>query len=234
MKSKPIQLLLFLTFSVLFFSCDSEETVEQSEPPFFNLNVGNKWVYKRYQNTNENPTQFTFSGIVDTVKIVGAETIQGFTFAKKSSKKVNVFNGMVQSETLSYVRVNNAGHLIEIPEYYSEPITESSGIVLHPGNDTNFVYNRDVSFTNGISGITDVLGVISFHPLNLLDVTVEGVVYSVVPYNGVFTPSPNHPELISKTVEYNYAPAIGLVKSVEHTVSANSSWENRLISYEVN
>ena len=56
----------------------------------------------------------------------------------------------------------------------------------------------------------------------------------VSPYNGVFTPSPSHQDLVTKMVEYNYAQNIGLVKSVCGSIGLDYTLEARLVSYKIN
>ncbi len=225
--------ILFLLISVLLFSCSRNEedaTTTPSNSQFFNLNIGNKWIYKKYENSTNNPNQFVFSGIVDTVKIVGIENIQGFTFAKKSSKKVNINNGIAQPITFSYVRINSLGHLIEITDINNVTnLTETYGLVIHPINDYNYIYNREINNGNG-----EVLGNLKFKLYSTENIIVEGNNYNVIPYNGIFTPSINHPELVSKTVEYNYSQNIGLIRYVCHSLVGNYTWEERLVSYQIN
>lgn len=224
-----IRKVFITSIGVLLFSCsnDNNET-KTEEPAFFNLNIGNKWIYKKYENSTENPSQFTFSGIVDTIKIIGTVNAQGFTFAKKSSKKVNITTGKIISTSYSFLRVNNLGHLIEITDIENvKTLSETSGLVLHPGNDVNYTYNYD------IVGGTENLGNVKFNLYSTVDVNVENNIYSVLPYNGIFTPLANHPELISKTIEMNYSKNIGLVKMVCHAVFGNYTWEERLVSYQL-
>ena len=73
----------FLFVAISFLSCSEDDNTTSAEESFFNLNVGNKWVYKKYENSNFNPTEFTFNGVVDTIKIIDEVTISGLTFAKK-------------------------------------------------------------------------------------------------------------------------------------------------------
>jgi hypothetical protein len=220
-----IRKVFFLLTSILLFSCSENDQIP-TNTTFFNLNIGNEWVYKKYQNSFNDPTQLTFTGIVDTVKIVSIENIQGLTFAKRSSKKVNINTGTVQPITYSYVRVNNLGHLIEIKDANIGMLSETTGLVLHPGNDFSYTRNYDVGTAPNISGNVE------FHLYNAINMTVEGNNYSVLPFNGLFTPV--DPQLISKTVEYNYSPNIGLVKSVEQAVWGNDRYEERLVSYQLN
>lgn len=230
MKNLTLKVLTLIT-CILLFSCNSDNDEIKNNPEesaFFNISVGNKWVYKKYETNSNDPTQLTFAGIVDTIKIISIENIQGFTFAKKSSKKVNINNNTIISNTYSYVRINNLGHLIEINNSNNlGSLNETSGLVLHPGTDFNYTYNYDVG------RIPDVVGNVKFNLYNAINMNVENNIYSVLPYNGIFTPSTNHPELISKTVEMNYAKNIGLVKMVCHSVSTNYSWEERLVLHQL-
>jgi hypothetical protein len=66
-----INTFLLLFVCTLFYSCsDNDENDGQTQSSeFFNINVGSKWVYKRY-SYSINSEQFIFSGIIDTLKIV--------------------------------------------------------------------------------------------------------------------------------------------------------------------
>lgn len=215
--------VLFLFVAVLFTSCSDDDNSATLEESFFNLNVGNKWAYKKYENSSTNPTEFIFNGVIDTIKIVDEVTISGLTFAKKSTKRVNIYSNTIIFEKTTYVRVNNLGHLVEINETEAlNTIQESHGLVLHPGLDFEYVYL-----------VEEPYGSIEHRLYEQTTMSVEGNSYSIMPYKGVFTPSDSHPGLISKTIEYNYQKKIGLVKLLCHGVSSNYSWEERLVYYEL-
>lgn len=225
MKNLFRKLLLLLVF-IFLFSCEKSED-NKPKSSFFNLNVGSKWVYKRYQSLNNSP--FEFSGIVDTVKIVSIENIQGFLFAKTSSKKVNTNYGTVDPIVYSYLRINNEGHLIEINNINNiGNLKESSGVVIHPGNDLNFTYDKEVKISE------EVLGIVKFLRFDEYQLTLEGNSYLVLPFNGIFTPSLNHPELISKTGGVEFSQNIGLIRSVYFVYSGSAVFEERLVSYQLN
>jgi hypothetical protein len=243
-KLSPKLVLLFICVIVL--SCTADEKLVNNEPlpnsnvetkqPFFNLNVGSKWVYKKYETNHLNPNESVFSGIVDTVKIVSIENIQGFKFAKKLSKKVNINYGNVISEKYSYLRVNNLGHLVQISyvDENSPALTETSGLVLHPGFDKNFTYNQEyLPYFSYETNTYELTGNILYSVFDSLNIDVEGKNYLVSPFNGVFTPSANRPELVSKTIENDYAQGIGLVKLVCHWLQSNSFYEERLVWYDL-
>ena len=131
----------FLFVAISFLSCSEDDNTTSAEESFFNLNVGNKWVYKKYENSNFNPTEFTFNGVVDTIKIIDEVTISGLTFAKKLTKRVNINSNAIVYEKITYVRMNNQGHLVEINEDTAQnTVQESFGFVLHPGSDFNYIY----------------------------------------------------------------------------------------------
>ena len=161
--------------------------------------------------------------MIDTVKIVGNVEFSGLTFAKKITKRVNINTNGVIYEKTTYVRVNNQGHLVVINDFdTSSAISESSGIVLHPGLDSGYIYLDE-----------EFYGTIEYKLYPQTTMNVEGSMYNINPYKGVFTPSETHPHLISKTVEYNYEHAIGLVKLICHSVGSNYTWEERLVDYEI-
>lgn len=218
-----IKNVLFLFVAISILSCSEDENTTSTDESFFNLNVGNKWVYKKYENSNFNPTEFTFNGVVDTIKIIDEVTISGLTFAKKLTKRVNINSNAIVYEKITYVRVNNQGHLVEINEDTAQnTVQESFGFVLHPGSDFNYIYVVDEPY-----------GTIEHRLYEQTTMNVEGNDYTIMPYKGVFTPAATQPELISKTIEYNYQKNIGLVKFVCHAVSSNYTWEERLVYYEI-
>lgn len=222
MKKKFIQISI-LFIAILSTSCSTEGDVNvtPTQEDFFNLNVGNTWVYKRYNFELENPTTYTFSGITDNVEIVENVSLNGVSFSKLKHTKTHS-NNSEQSIEFEYLRVNSSGHLIGFyaSQYDLETIDENSGQVYHPGTDFNF--GITVEFPYGSLNY-------SLHPQE--NIIVENNNYLVLPFKGVFTPSSS--ELESKTVESNYQSQIGLVKTVSHLVSGPYGWEDRLISYTI-
>lgn len=219
-----------LFFSVLigaiilsgFTSCndDNDTAVNTPPPSFFNLNTGNEWVYKKYENSNDNPDHFTFTGITDSVKVLGVANINGVLFSKLSHKKTG------QEVYHEYMRVNSTGHLVSFTDliYFSSfgGISETNpSQALHPGLDSNYQVTT-----------TSEYGSLHYHLNNLSNISVEGNNYLVSPYVGDFILT--IPDTGFKTVEYNYQPTIGLVKQVCHSVGGNYTWEERLVSYSVN
>lgn len=210
-------------------SCRStdETPVQVQEPaPFFNINVGNKWVYKTYENNDftnpQSPT--TFKGRIDSVSIVGTVNIAGLTFAKQRTKIIDPNSNLNNRENFRYLRVNSKGHLVYIYNLNDPNITETSGHVLHPGIDKTFTYSYDFMEMNQIMGNL-------FYQINSeKNVQIEGNSYLVTPYLGAFTPSSNQPNLIKKTQEISYKKGLGLVKEICHSLYGKNYLETRLVS----
>ena len=219
---------LFLKIPILFLlfalgACSDDDNSSSTEEDFFNLNLGNQWVYKRYNFNFDNPTVYTFSGEIEHVEVVEIVSINGQDFSKLKHTKTYA-NNPNSSIEYEYLRVNGSGHLVGFMDASSDIdeslINENSLGVLHPGEDFSYQYIR-----------TEPYGIITHQLTPRVDMTVEGNDYSVLPYKGIFIPS--SPELVSKTVEYNYQKQIGLVKRVCHVVAGPHSWEDRLVSYTI-
>lgn len=213
--------ILFLVFALGACSDDDNSSLPQED--FFNLNLGNQWVYKRYNFDFDNPSIYTFSGETEHVEVVEIVSINGLNFSKLKHTKTyaNSPNSSIEYE---YLRVNESGHLVgfmgAVSDIDENFITENFAGVLHPGEDFSYQFIR-----------TEPYGTITHQLTPRVSMTVEGNNYSVFPYKGVFVP--NSSDLVTKTVEYNYQKQIGLVKRVCHTVSGSSSWEDRLVSYTI-
>ncbi|MBC8755782.1 hypothetical protein H2O64_13985 [Kordia sp. YSTF-M3] len=75
---------LLLACLVLFcISCSTDDnTIPEPEQNFHALTVGNFWVYDHYRRTAPNSDVFENINVIDSVKIVGTEEIDGNTFFK--------------------------------------------------------------------------------------------------------------------------------------------------------
>lgn len=80
-----IRNFLFILVLLCAFSCSSDaETGTQPaneivNPGFYGLQVGNSWVYKSYQR-NARTEAYEYTGVVDSISIVGTEEINGHTY----------------------------------------------------------------------------------------------------------------------------------------------------------
>ncbi len=212
--------ILFLAVS--FASCSNDDSSSTTNTEFFNINVGNRWVYKKYTFDFDNPGVYTFSGQTETVEVTEIVTVNGFTFSKLKHTKTfeNNSNPVIEYE---FLRIDEQGHLRSIyagTDETMEHIVVNEGFVQHPGTDSGFQFVQEYPW-----------GTITYNSTEEMAMSVENNNYRVLPYKGVFVPTDIN--LVSKTVEYNYQKQIGLVKRVCHAVSSNYSWEDRLVSYTI-
>lgn len=224
--------ILLAALSMIIISCRSSEDTAPENPAvenFFNLNVGNKFVYKTYDNPDfTNPQSvYIFTGKIDSVSIVGKVEVQGFTFAKERTKTFWTNSTMNNQESFRYLRVNSKGHLVALKTLDNTPISEMSGSVIHPGTDFSFTFKRDQIEMNQLVGSL-------FYQLHKdKSIDVEGNVYLVSPYLGDFTPAASQPNLLKKTQEISFKKGVGLVKEVCHSVYGKGFFETRLVSATV-
>lgn len=226
-KSIP---LFLAVLSLMIVSCRSSDDLLTEVPEgesFFNLNFGNQWVYKTYDNPDfTNPQSVsTFSGRIDSVSIVGKVEVQGLTFAKERTKINWPNSNLNNQESFRYLRVNNKGHLVYLRTL--DNITETSGSVVHPGQDNTFTFSYDLTEMN------QVVGNLFYKLGKEKNIEVNETQYAVLPYLGDFTPASTHPDLLKKTQEISYKKGLGLVKEICHSVYSKGYSESRLISYKI-
>lgn len=226
-----LQMMLFASF-ILLTSCRSSDEMLPETPvkqDFFNLNVGNKWVYKTYENYDfTNPqVQYTFTGRIDSVSIVSKVNVKGLTFAKERIKINWINSNQNNVEQFRYLRVNSKGHLIYLKNIDNPDLNETSGTVLHPGEDLSYFYSYDFTEMN------EIIGNLYYKLSSEKEINMNGTTYKVSPYVGVFTPSSSHPDLLKKTQEISYKKGIGLIKEICHSVHGKSYLETRLESSNI-
>jgi len=214
-----------LTISFFLVSCSrSEDPIEETteQTTFFNLKVGNEWVYKTFDR-QDFTSELKFNGKIDTLKIVEEVNLNNKKYSKvRHSYKEN----LNQSQNYEYWRVTDKGHLVSLSSYYFNQGTSSDNleIVKHAGKDFDYSYT-DPSLSN--------YGNITYKLYPQTTITMNSQVYNVSPYNGHFIPNAQNPNLISKVVEYNYKEGLGLVKSVCHSVAGTYNFEENLVSYSL-
>lgn len=210
----------FFVLGIVLTSCSSDNESPSNEP-FFNLNVGSKWVYKRYQHTTQNPGVFVFKG-TDSVEVEQIVNLNGLDFAKIRHKTTDE-NAQSPSVRYAYQRVNNAGQLVGFSEYQELPdestIDESSGFVFHPGENLDYENTYPVEW-----------GSISYYVLGETNVTVEGNAYTAIRYVAEGTPTVGP----TRTAYYDYEAQTGRIRSQTVIIANGDYMEDRLTSYDLN
>jgi hypothetical protein len=206
-------------------SCSSNSDSEPEPlPDFFNLNVGNEWVYKKYQNSYENLEDYTFTGEIDSVKVVAKVTIDGIEFSKIQHKIRTITGGGIMNPRYEYLRVDELGHLIGTLHgafFYEDPTTANgSNYIRHPGDD--------ITYQNTLVQESGTIFTSVFPNTNII---VEGNNYTVSPLVLEYTSPEGTVPMINKSIASNYQRQIGLIKKTNAYVSGNLFWEDRLVSY---
>jgi hypothetical protein len=194
-------------------SCSSDDA-QQTEPNFYALTVGNSWVYKNYKY-NPDSGNYDDTGVIDSVSIVGTETINENTYFRFRRKTTGNEEGITfcnpNGEHLYLLRdslgflVSDSGSISYINNNYDEHLKRS-----HSWGDEIFQLQEgqiQISVESGIYDCSDVL-----HFVRLPDNDIA--------------PGSNN---------YYYADGIGKIMETNSTV-ANPihDIERRLDSYVIN
>lgn len=208
-------------------SCSSNSDSEPEPlPDFFNLNVGNEWVYKKYQNSYENLEDYTFTGEIDSVKVVAKVTIDGIEFSKIQHKIRTIAGGGIMNPRYEYLRVDELGHLIGTLHgafLYEDPTT-ANGInyIRHPGDDITYQNTRVWEMGTYFWSV--------YPDTNML---VEGNNYNVSPFVIEYNSTEGTIPSVQKFVETDYQRQVGLVKKTNNFLCCPVYWEDRLVSYHI-
>lgn len=223
MKSAFLAISAFLFFTISCSRTDDVTEQQVQETSFFNLKVGNEWVYKTYDRADFN-SELTANGEVDSIKIVSQVSLNGKNYYKVENINTQPPNHYPnRTVSYSYWRVNEKGHLVSLTSYNFNQGNTSENFewVKHPGKDASYTY-RDPSM--------DQFGNITYKLYPETTITLNNQSYKVSPYNGQFVPNSQNPNLVPKLIENNFSEGIGLVKSVCHSVSGTYNFEQHLVS----
>lgn len=219
---KAISVFILLT-TLLSCSSDSDDTNTQTpnDSSFFNINTGNKWVYKRYFFININ-NQYSSTDHIDSVFVTGDTVINALNYKKLLHKEygdiVNFPNNL--TTRFDYLRIDENDHLVN-----------TDGHVLHPGFDNQYQHVHDY-IINGDPSLGSY-GQATFQVETPQNILVEGTNYLSYDYKGNFigNTSLNIP---NNTIHYMYAEHIGLINQIHPFASGAGFMEDRLVSYSIN
>ena len=176
MKKQIRVLLVAVSFlSLLSCSKDNEESItiaKESESNFFNLKVGNIWVYKYYVKPKVVPNEvvgtnyehkFYATSKIDTVRITDSKLIDGKVYYNEETKSYRVGELKSYQTSKRLLTINSKGHLVNF-----------SGATIHPGKDTN-----QSNYYSNIKYQDDDFNTSYFPLKGPLDLVVEEKPYSV-------------------------------------------------------
>lgn len=215
---------VFILISTLL-SCSSDSDEIETTPPsnnsFFNINTGNKWVYKSYffyNLTNE----YTSSNRIDSVSVIGDTLINSINYKKiKHDLYSDIINSSnYHSISFSYLRIDGNDHLIDHDAH-----------VLHPGFDSQYQHIHDYYIAGNPS--YGLLGQATFQIQTPENILVEGTNYLSYDYKGNVPANPtlNNPDY---TIHFMYSNQIGLIKQILPFASGTGFMEDRLVYYSLN
>lgn len=215
-NSKPTSLILAITAMIVCSCSTNSDSQPDPTPEFFNLNVGNEWVYKEYSRQFDS-LPYEFNGKIDSVKVESTVNIEGLTFSKLRHKIGN-------SVKYEFLRVDELGHLVGNNLLLIDVPLTAEGLksVKHPGNDT--AYENTLVKETGTTFS-------SVFPNQ--DIVVEGNSYIVSPFVFQYTSPAGETPIIHKSVSTDYQRQVGLVRKSDGYASGRLSWENRLVWYHL-
>lgn len=215
------KIFLIPIFTFLLMSCSNNNDSEVTTQPttsFFNIENGNKWVYKRYSyNTNGGIINYQFSNVVDSVFVVG-DTVINSNILKKIFRYSYNDNYLTELKK-SYVRIDDNDHLVN-----------SENLILHPGFDDDYQYVHDYYSE---FDITLYMGTATYQNQGAFNEVVEGETYFIYNYQGDFIGNTSN-SIPNNTINFKYAEQIGEVLQKCPFVSGNGGIEYRLVYYELN
>lgn len=216
--------LKFIAFIPLFslIACDKEDDNTQiQQEDYFNIKVGNTWVYKNY--TRQSNQELQVSNILDSVIITDKFSFENKEYFVRETFKKNLDTDHIYLFSKKYININEKGHLALLEDHPQEKNNQKE-YVLHPGTDKEFVFENEII-------IGDVsYGNVVWRLENNQNINIGENQYVTLPFIGRLQPN----EIVDRELvaESHYVINIGLVKEVSPGISGGLVWERHLLSYK--
>ncbi|HLW42074.1 MAG TPA: hypothetical protein VKY82_06865 [Flavobacterium sp.] len=216
--------LKFIAFIPLFslIACDKEDDNTQiQQEDYFNIKVGNTWVYKNY--TRQSNQELQVSNILDSVIITDKFSFENKEYFVRETFKKNLDTDHIYLFSKKYININEKGHLALLEDHPLEKNNQKE-YVLHPGTDKEFVFENEII-------IGDVsYGNVVWRLENNQNINIGENQYVTLPFIGRLQPN----EIVDRELvaESHYVINIGLVKEVSPGISGGLVWERHLLSYK--
>ena len=210
MKKWLIMIIAVLSF--LSFSCkkDSEEQIPAVKADYYQLKVGNYWIYQRF-NVDTNGVA-TPMAKYDSAFIEKDTLIHGFTYLKLKENPYVLF-----------------------PEQISSYLRDSSGYLV---NSAGYILASDVNFTTVLAVDTThpdlYVGYLQMTGKDSLVTTEAGNFQSITPRRKIIPTPPNIANLPIRYTYEIYGKGVGKMKTHSFFFSGGMTFETRLVRYKLN
>jgi len=216
-----LKLIAFISVFLLI-SCENEDDKTQiQQEDYFNLKVGNTWVYKNY--TRKSNQELENNNILDSVIITDKFSFENKEFYVRETFKKYLTIHQTSLYQTDYLYINQHNHLISLAVHPEEENTLKE-YVLHPGTDKELIFENEIIIGSNSYGKQ------IYQLENEKNIEIEGKSFLSSPFVGRLQPN----DKITKELvtEYHYSKNIGLVKEIVPTVSGTTIFERHLISYK--
>lgn len=205
-------IMIIAVLSILSFSCkkDSEDQIPVVKANYYQLKVGNYWIYQRF-NVDTNGVA-TPTGDYDSAFIEKDTLIQGFTYFKLKENPYVLF----PEQMSSYLR-DSSGYLVT-----------SSGNILASDDNFTTVLAIDTSIPNLYVGYLQMTGKDS------LVTTEAGNFQSITPRRKIVPTPPNNANFPIRYTYEVYGKGVGKMKTHSFFFSDAMTFETRLVRYKLN
>lgn len=203
------KITLILTMTTLLSCSKEEELVSQNQSKeldttFFNLEVGNTWVYSHYYKPKDGTHDFVKSGIKDTLKITKKVIQDGKVYYQQELTSTSA-----EGKIISLVSVNDFGHLVDY-----------SGATIHPGDD--FIESNYISGQFYAKGI-DKVDIENSKLEGPVTIGFENKQFDVYSFEYAYTEAYNISRSYRQTKSH-YQKGVGLVKEDFYYKGYDSSY----------
>lgn len=210
-------LLIYVVLSTILFSCSSDDDTVETEN-FYALKVGNSWVYKYYEY-DEDTHSYLYTGIVDSVSVIGTEKVNNQTYFKTIRKSSGNENRI-----FSY-----PGYQTNPDILYFENVRDSLGFLVRSNGLIKFTNS---SFEERILGVEDWGTAYEKLVPDNTEITTEAGTFTCI--NSERFARNTQGELFQGRDRFYYADRIGLIYETASSVSSDTPlFIRRLTSYDI-
>ncbi len=204
-------ILLIAVLGILTTSCkkDSEEPVITPKADYYQLKVGNYWIYEGFELDSNGVA--TSTGKFDSAYIEKDTVIRGFTYKKLLENRF-----LFRMQWPSYLR-DSSGYLVT-----------SNGFIMASDDNFTKILSVDTAHPELYTATVQMTGKDSL-------VTIPaGTIQSITSRQTVVPAPPNIEQFPIRYTYDIYGKGVGRIKSHSFFYTGNLQFESRLVRYKVN